>query len=53
MSRLPMLGLLLLLTVTLSSCELVGDVLEFGFWAVLITVIVVVALVVWIFRKLF
>lgn len=53
MSRLPLLGLLLLLTVTLSGCELVGDVLEFGLWAVLIVVILVVALVVWLFKKVF
>lgn len=53
MSRLPVLGLLLLLTVTLSGCELVGDVLEFGLWAVLIVVILVVALVVWLFKKVF
>lgn len=53
MTRLPTLSLLLLLTVSLSGCDLVGDVLEFGFWAMLITVVLVVALVVWLFRKVF
>lgn len=52
MSRLPLLGLLLF-TITLSGCELVGDVLEFGFWAGLIIAAVLIALVVWIFKKLF
>lgn len=53
MGRLPLVILSLLLTFTLSGCDLVGDVLEFGFWAMLIVVILVVALVVWILKKIF
>lgn len=53
MSRLPLLGLLLLVTVTLSGCDLVGDVLEFGFWVMLIVIVLVVALVVWLIKKVF
>ena len=53
LGRLPLMVLLLLTTVGLSGCELVGDVLEFGFWMLLIIVVLVVALVVWIFKKLF
>lgn len=53
MSHLLRLGLVLLITLSLSGCELVGDVLEFGFWVLLIIVVVVVALVVWLFKKIF
>ena len=53
MNRLLPMVLLLAVTLGLSGCELVGDVLEFGFWAVLIVIVLVIALVVWIFRKLF
>ena len=53
MSRLPLLALLLLLTIALGGCDLVGDVLEFGFWTMLIIIVLVVALVVWLFKKVF
>lgn len=53
MHRLPLLLLLMLVTLSVSGCDLVGDVLEFGFWALLITFVLVVALVVWIFKKIF
>lgn len=42
---------LVALAFTFSSCELVGDVLEVGVWLGIIIVIVVVALVFWIIRK--
>lgn len=53
MNRLPLVVLVLVLTLSLSSCDLVGDVLEFGFWLILISVILVVALVIWLFKKIF
>lgn len=53
MLRLPLLFLLTLMTVTLSGCDLVGDVLEFGFWTLLILVVLVIALTAWIFKRLF
>lgn len=53
MSRLPLLSLVLLLSLSLSSCDFVGDVLEFSFWTLLIVVVLIVALVVWGFKKLF
>lgn len=52
MGRLPLM-LLLAVTAGLSGCDLVGDVLEFGFWTLLILVLLVVALAVWIVKKLF
>lgn len=53
MRRLPLLVLMLMMTLSLSACDLVGDVLEFGFWTLLILVVLVVLLVGWIFKKLF
>jgi hypothetical protein len=53
MGRLPLILLLLILTVGLSGCELVGDLVEFGLWMVLIVIVLLVALVVWIFRRIF
>lgn len=38
--------LLLLLTLPMSGCDLVGDILEFGFW-VLVILIGIVVLLVW------
>ena len=44
--------LLVLLTFTLSSCELVGDIFEAGMWTALIIIVIIVLIVVWIFRKI-
>lgn len=44
--------LLVLLTFTLSSCELVGDIFEAGMWTALIIIVIVVLLITWLFRKL-
>jgi len=42
---------LFLLIITMSGCELFGDVLEFGIWVGVIIVVAVVALIWWIIRK--
>ncbi len=51
--RSPLMVLLLLMMVGLSGCELIGDVLEFSFWTMLIILVLIVALVVWLFKKVF
>ncbi len=43
----------LLLSVGLTSCAAVGDIFEAGLWVGVIGIVLVVALVFWIFRKLF
>lgn len=50
--RAYLMTLLLLLTFTLSSCELVGDIFEAGMWTALIIIVIVVVLITWLFRKL-
>lgn len=43
---------LLALTLVLPGCELVGDILEFGFWVGAIVVVAIVALIWWIAQRL-
>ena len=45
MKRLPWLVLLFFVVLSVSGCDFVGDVLEFGLWLVLIVVIVIVLLI--------
>ena len=47
------LFLLAALTLTLSSCELVGDIFEAGAWTGIIVLVLVVGLVLWLVRKVF
>jgi len=42
----------LLMLVTMSSCDVVGDIMEFTMWSTLIVVAIVILLVMWIIRKL-
>jgi len=42
----------ILLTFTLSSCELIGDIFEAGMWTALIIIVLIVLLVTWLFRKI-
>lgn len=52
MMRYNYLGLFLLaVMVTLSSCELVGDIFRAGFYVGIIIVIVVIALIVWLVSR--
>ena len=47
-SLLPLLALLL----TLSSCELIGDIFQAGIWVGVIGVVVVVGIVIWVLAKI-
>ena len=50
--RVYLMTLLVLLTLTLSSCELVGDIFEAGMWTAVIIIVIVVLLIGWLLRKL-
>ena len=41
------------LILLLSSCELVGDIFEAGVWVGVIIVVLVIAIIIWIIRKIF
>ncbi len=42
---------LLLLAVSVTSCRVVGGIFKVGMWVGIIGVVIVVALIFWIFRK--
>ena len=43
--------LLLAMVVTFSSCELVGDIFQAGFWTAIIVIVLVIALIIWLFSR--
>jgi len=43
---------LLLVSLSLTSCELIGGVLEAGMWMGVILVVLVIAIVLWLIRKM-
>ncbi|MDX5438191.1 MAG: hypothetical protein LPK03_13395 [Pontibacter sp.] len=46
-----LMALFVLLTFTMSSCELVGDIFEAGMWTALIIIVLIVLLISWLFRR--
>jgi hypothetical protein len=44
--------LFVFLSLSMSGCELVGDILEFGFWTAIIIIVLVVLVIVGIIRAL-
>jgi hypothetical protein len=53
MKRLMPIALIMLLATTFSSCELVEGIFKAGMWTGVILVVVVIAVVIWLFAKLF
>ena len=47
----PAVALLLVLSMGLTSCEAIGDLIEFGVWVGVIIVVAILAVVYWIYRK--
>jgi hypothetical protein len=45
--------IVLLLAFGLSSCELAGDILEAGIWTAVIGIVLLIAIVAWILKKIF
>lgn len=43
---------LILSSLTMSGCDVIGDIFEFGFWPAVIVIILIVLLVVYIIRTL-
>jgi membrane protein implicated in regulation of membrane protease activity len=52
MNRLRMLPVLLAVTLFSAGCELVGGLIEFGFWTAIVLLIVIVLVLGWIWRRL-
>ncbi|WP_164126333.1 hypothetical protein [Sphingobacterium luzhongxinii] len=53
MKRFTILPFMLLSTMLLTSCEVIGGIFKAGVWSGIIIVVVVVALVLWILAKIF
>lgn len=51
MNRFLTTFLILLLTLPMAGCDLIGDILEFGFWLMVIVIGAIVLLVWWIAKK--
>lgn len=49
----PVLAMLSVLILGLSSCELVGDIFQAGMWVGIIIVVGIIALVLFLIRKIF
>ncbi|MCJ8167194.1 hypothetical protein MKJ04_20305 [Pontibacter sp. E15-1] len=47
-----LMPMLVLLMLTLSSCEIVGDIFKAGAYTAIIVIVLVVVLIFWLFRKL-
>lgn len=43
--------LLMVLSLSLTSCEVVGDIFEAGWWTGVIVVVLVIALVIWLLGR--
>ena len=52
MKSINLLVLLFLSTTIFSSCELVGDIFQAGMWIGVIIVVAIIALVLWLLRKI-
>ncbi|GAA4434953.1 hypothetical protein GCM10023188_26500 [Pontibacter saemangeumensis] len=49
--RLYVMSLLVLLTLTLSSCDVIGGIFKAGAYTAIIVIVLVVVLLFWLFRK--
>lgn len=47
------LGIVLLLSATLSSCSLIEGIFKTGVWTGIIIVVVILALIIWVISKIF
>lgn len=53
MKRFNSIALLILVTVSLSGCEVIGGIFKAGVWSGIIMVVVVLALIIWLLSKIF
>lgn len=52
MQRTPLLTFAIIAAaMTLSGCEMIGDILQAGIWMGIIFVVIVIAIIYWLYRK--
>ncbi len=42
---------MLVLMVTLSSCEVIGGIFEAGFWTAIVLIVLVIVIIVWVLNR--
>lgn len=47
----PIMFMFLLISMTLTGCELIGDIFKAGVWVGILLVVVIIALVLWLIAK--
>jgi hypothetical protein len=52
MKKYSLLSLFVLVAVIFSSCQAIGDIFKAGVWSGIIIVVVIVALIIWIFGRM-
>ena len=52
MKKYSLLSLLFVIAVAFSSCQAIGDIFKAGMWSGIIIVVVIVALIIWIFSRM-
>ena len=53
MKKISIITLLTLVTLSFTSCEVIGGIFKAGVWSGIIMVVVVVALILWLLAKMF
>ncbi|TDQ75829.1 hypothetical protein CLV99_3523 [Sphingobacterium yanglingense] len=53
MKKISIIALLTLVTLSFTSCEVIGGIFKAGVWSGIIMVVVVVALILWLLAKMF
>ena len=51
MKKYSLLSLLIVVAATFSSCQAIGDIFKAGMWSGIIIVVVIVALIIWLFSR--
>lgn len=52
MKKYSLLSLFVLIAVAFSSCQAIGDIFKAGIWSGIIIVVVIVAVIIWIFSRI-
>lgn len=52
MKKYSLLSMLLFTAITFSSCQAIGDIFKAGMWSGIIIVVIVIALIIWLFSRM-
>ena len=52
MKKYSLLSLFILMAVAFTSCQAIGDIFKAGMWSGIIVVVIIIALIIWIFSRM-